>query len=110
MFKSSEGIRGLDGFWKGIPEPDTTGEKRMKMSIDRGSRDKVIERAPWSVQRNEVFERSMNDISSNFVQSLKLNFGSSFLEGRPAQGHHILFSVPMLKDMVPSNEPGSSLV
>ena len=82
----------------------------MKMSIDRGSRDKVIERAPWSVQRNEVFDRSMNDISSNFVQSLKLNFGSSFLEGRPAQGFHVLFGVTMFKNMVSSNKPGSSLV
>ena len=82
----------------------------MKVSIDKGLRDKVIERASWSMQRNEVFERSVNDIRTDFVQSLKFNFGSSFLEGRPAQGVHVLFGVTMFKNMVSSNKPGSSLV
>ena len=80
------------------------------MGINSGLRDKVVEWAPGSAQRNEIMGRSMNDVILNFVKGLKLNFGSSFLEGRPAQGHHILFSVTMLKDMVSSNEPGSSLV
>ena len=80
------------------------------MGINSGPRDKVVEWAPGSVQGDQIIERSMNDVVLDFVQGLKLNFGSSFLEGRPAQDHHILFSVTMLKDMVSSDEPGSSLV
>ena len=82
----------------------------MKVSVDSGSGDEVVERAPGSMQRRKIIKRNMDDVIFDFIESLKFNLCSSFLEGRPAQGSHVLFSVAMLKNMVSSYEPGSSLV
>ena len=53
----------------------------MKVSVDSGSRDEVVERAPGSMQRRKIIKRNMYDVIFDFIESLKFNLCSSWRGG-----------------------------